>query len=348
MILTMINSTLDKMADDLNEFNAQVNLARYQGQGQGYYESFFQRANHPSRPLAFWIRYTLFSPKGRPESAIGELWAVFFNGETGQHRVVKQEFPFGECTFSPSDFQVQIGSAQLNSHQLSGAAESQGCRISWDLSFDGNAAPLLLLPVKLYRTKFPAAKSLVGLPLARYQGIISLNGETVEIEDWTGSQNHNWGVRHTDLYAWGQVAGFDHHPESFLEIATAKLRMGPFWTPPITPVVLRHKGKEYALNGLLQSIGAQGSFDYFNWRFKSKASQVEIEGEISAPQKAFVALRYYNPPGGIKHCLNTKIASCRLQIRDKATSTVETLDTGNRAAFEILTDDDAHGIPTSA
>ena len=51
------------------------------GQTTGHYESFFLRANHPSLPLAFWIRYTIFSPQGQPEKAIGELWAVYFDGE---------------------------------------------------------------------------------------------------------------------------------------------------------------------------------------------------------------------------------------------------------------------------
>ena len=43
----------------------------------GFYESYFQRANHPTRPLAFWIRYTLFAPRGRPADAIGEVWAIW-------------------------------------------------------------------------------------------------------------------------------------------------------------------------------------------------------------------------------------------------------------------------------
>jgi hypothetical protein len=155
-------------------------------------------------------------------------------------------------------------------------------------------------------------------------------------------------MRHTDLYAWGQVAGFDTHPQSFLEVATAKLKVGPFWTPPLTLVTLRHQGKEYAFNSLSQSMRAYGSFDYFTWKFRSKTPQAEIEGEISAPQDSFVGLNYYNPPGGKKHCMNTKIASCTVLIRDKVLGTIETLETRSRAAFEILTDDTAHGIPISA
>ncbi len=336
------------MSEKQKAFLAQVNLARYHGQPQGYYESFFQRANHPTRPLAFWIRYTLFSPQAHPEHARGELWAIFFNGETGQHLAVKQEFPFSECLFSTLEFQVQIGDARLDARRLRGAAQAYGRTIAWELSCSGTVDPLLLLPPRLYATRLPAAKSLVGLPLARYQGKLFLNGETIEVTDWTGSQNHNWGVRHTDRYAWGQVAGFETHPDSFLEVATAQLRLGPVWTPPITPLVLRHRGREYALNGLLQSIRASGAVDYFTWHFKSATAQTEIEGMISAPVRAFVGLQYDNPPGGVKQCLNTKIAACRVQIRDLASGLQETLETGYRAAFEILTDDRAHGIPISA
>ena len=58
------------------------NSSRFQpADAGGHYESWFQRANHPSRPQAFWIRYTIFSPKGRPQDAVGELWAVYFDGE---------------------------------------------------------------------------------------------------------------------------------------------------------------------------------------------------------------------------------------------------------------------------
>jgi hypothetical protein len=49
---------------ELETYRQQANWTRYQpGQSAGHYESFFQRANHPIRPMAFWIRYTIFSPQ---------------------------------------------------------------------------------------------------------------------------------------------------------------------------------------------------------------------------------------------------------------------------------------------
>ena len=335
------------MQNDLLVFYKQVNLTRFHNQTKGHYESFFLRANHPTRPLAFWIRYTLFSPKGHPENNIGELWATFFNGETNQHIVVKQEYPLNNCLFDTRDFNIQIGNAKLSSRSFQGSIESKGNKLEWDMTFDGDSFPLLLLPLNLYKGKFPAAKSLVSFPLARFNGSLFVNDEKINIADWVGSQNHNWGLKHTDLYAWGQVAGFDSHPNSFLEVATAKLKLGPVWTPPITLIVLRHNQKEYALNELTQGLKAHGKFEYFTWEFKSQTKYVEIEGEISAPRSAFIGLNYYNPPGGNKYCLNSKIGQCKLQFKDKSNGKIEILETKHRAAFEILTNDQSHGITIS-
>ena len=122
-----------------------ANWARYQpGQAAGHYESFIQRANHPSRPLAFWIRYTLFSPAGHPEAALGELWAVFFDGENGRHVVVKQEAPIAGCTFERECFGVQITDedlaqgAHLGPGALQGQASAASHEIAWDLSYTGD------------------------------------------------------------------------------------------------------------------------------------------------------------------------------------------------------------------
>lgn len=67
------------------------NACRYQpGQTAGHYESYFVRANHPRRALAFWIRYTIFAPHGRPADAVGQLWAIWFDGESGQLAAVRK------------------------------------------------------------------------------------------------------------------------------------------------------------------------------------------------------------------------------------------------------------------
>jgi hypothetical protein len=325
------------------------NHARFlPGQRAGHYESFFQRANHPSRPLAFWIRYTLFSPAGRPEAGIGELWAVFFDGETGTHVAVKREVPIAHARFDRERFAVSVDDARLDAAGLAGSVEAGGHRIAWDLRYHGDEPPLLLFPRGLYDAPLPRAKSLVGLPMALHEGTLHVDGRAVDVGGWVGSQNHNWGSQHTDHYAWGQVAGFDTHPGSFLEIATARLKLGPVWTPFMTPVVLRHEGREHAANTPLALLRAHGAFDYFTWRFRFETDEVRASGYVAADRADFVGLSYLNPPGGTKQCLNTKIATASLTLVHKAgprRGCVDDLFARRRAAFEILTDDRAHGVP---
>ncbi|TAK18134.1 MAG: hypothetical protein EPO40_37825 [Myxococcaceae bacterium] len=317
---------------------------RYDGGARGHYESYFQRANHPTRPLAFWIRYTAFVPKGRAGDAVGELWAIWFDGEAKKVCAVKQVVPWASCRFDPRSLSAALGDATLDAARLTGSASSNGRAIAWTLGYESPSAPLLLLPEALYSGPFPKAKALVGSPLAVFRGELRVDDEAHAIESWVGSQNHNWGSRHTDEYAWGQVAGFDDAPESFLEVTTARVKLGPVRSPWMTLLVLRHGGEEFALNAVGTALRAEGRYEFFAWSFASQQGDVSIEGRIEAPHELFVGLPYDNPPGGRKTCLNTKLARCTLTLRRPGRDPV-VLITKHRAAFEILTDRDDHRVP---
>lgn len=310
----------------------------------GHYESFFVRANHPTLALAFWIRYTIFSPRHNPHDAAGELWAIVFDADSARHVVVKQAFPVSTCRFDDQQLGLHIGAASLTSNTARGRCEMGAHQIEWDLAYRSPHPSLLLLPANLYSGGFPKAKSLVSAPLAQFAGRVVVDGHHIDVIEWRGSQNHNWGSQHTDRYAWAQVAGFDGHDDSFLEVASAKLKIGPLWTPWITPLVLRHRGIEYRLNSLVRALRASAQLDYFDWRFETHDQNLRIHGHVQADWGDLVALRYANPPGGFKTCLNSKIARCELRIHH-ANGTSETLRTAHRAAFEILTDDGSHGVP---
>ncbi|MCC2637097.1 MAG: hypothetical protein K0Q68_816 [Moraxellaceae bacterium] len=313
------------------------------GQDKGHYESWFLRANHPSRKEGFWLRYTIFAPAGQPQKAIGELWAIHFDGESGRIRAGKAELPISACFFSKEGLGVQIGAATFKSGEAQGEVQTPHA-LRWNLRYEDGGTPLVFLPEHLYTSPFPKAKAVTPRPLVRFAGTLEVDGETVVIDNWVGSENHNWGGKHTDTYAWGQVAGFDNAPDAFLEAITAKLKVGPLWTPPLTILVLRVGQEEYRLNGLARSFGANGSWRYFDWQFDSTLRDVRIHGRIHAQAQDFVGLTYYNPPGGSHTCLNSKIAACELTLERKGREPLQ-LRTAHRAAFEILTDDTAHGIP---
>jgi hypothetical protein len=119
------------------------------------------------------------------------------------------------------------------------------------------------------------------------------------------------------------------------------------WTPPLSLVVVRAQGREFALNSLARAVRARGHFDFFDWRIESRCSQFRVAMHIHAPPSAFVGLNYANPPGGTKTCLNTKLAGCELTL-EQAGQAPRTFTTTNRAAFEILTERRDHGIPMAA
>lgn len=325
-----------------------LNASRFDpASSDGFYESYFQRANHPTLPLAFWIRYTLFSPRQRPAEAVGQLWAVYFDGTTGHHLALKRSVPLSDCSFSGSGLRVRIGEATLDEQRVRGAISDSGRSLSWELGYAGDEQPLLLFERGSYRRRFPSAKALCATPLARFSGTLNVHGGTVSVDDWVGSQNHNWGTRHTDRYAWGQVAGFDNDEAAVLECSTARLKLGPIWTPSLTLLVLRLGDREYAFNSIRQALRTDATYRYFSWSIDAAGKDARIRASIEAPKEAFVGLTYENPPGGVKTCLNTKLASCRVTI-ERTGNEVIRLSTDSRAAFEILGDNGPHGIEITA
>jgi hypothetical protein len=302
----------------------------------GHYESWFVRANDPTGNRAFWIRYTVFSPAGRPHDAVGELWAITFDRAAQRNVAVKETIALGRCTFAGDRLAVTIGDARLDDATLRGRATANGHVISWDLRYDGGGSPLLFFPERLYSARLPRAKSVVPRPLVKFAGTIDVDGVALAITDWVGSQNHNWGSRHTDRYAWGQVAGFDDHPDAFLECSTARLKVGPLWTPPMSPVVLRLGDETLAWNGLTRVVRALGAYAPYQWHIETTSKLGTLEMRMEGRASDFVALRYANPPGGMKICLNSKIATCELALQRPGRPALKLRST--RAAFEILDD----------
>lgn len=323
-----------------------VNGARFDPtSGVGHYESWFQRANHPTEKRAFWIRYTIFSPKGRPGDSVGELWAIYFDNDTIV--AVKEVHPIADCSFASRGLNVKVASATLDGGGLVGRCVHDNNMIAWDLKYQSNSAPLLLFAEKLYSAPLPKAKALVGSPMAKYEGHVEINGVRINIDGWMGSQNHNWGSKHTDEYAWGQVAGFDEAPDAFIELSTARIHLGPFKTPWMTPLVLRLDGREIRLSALLQAARNDGEYAVpasgdLRWTFAASKGGDSVRGTIHAPKSDFVGLPYDNPPGGRKTCLNSKVAHCELHVQ---TGGQQRTLTSKRAAFEILTEQTDHGIP---
>jgi hypothetical protein len=302
--------------------------------GSGHYESWFVRANHPTRPLGFWLRHTIYAPAAAPDEAQGELWAIWFDGEHGRIVAARSEHPAAGCRFDRGALGVSIAGAALDDRGLSGTCESAGHRVTWSLACEGGTAPLLLLEQRAYERSFPKAKALVPRPSCRLTGRLEVDGERIDIHRWPGSQNHNWGPAHTDRYAWGQVAGFDGHEDAFLECSSA-----PAAGPGAQPVAHGGGAAPGRPGAPLQRHRPVGAGPGAARRFEVDGTDVEpcraAAGRDRRRSVAFVALRYRDPPGGAKRCLNTKIASCDVELRQPGKAPL-VLRSEHRCAFELL------------
>lgn len=324
---------------------ASWNGSRRTGNG-GHYESWFTRANHATRRLGFWIRYTLFVPDpgagGTPE---GELWAIWFDGELRRTVASVETFPLDGVSASTTDLDLRIGDAVLDDAGLRGSCAGSAGRIAWDLERTGGDRPLLLMPRGTYDRGFPQAKTVVPAPRSSYSGTLNVAGDEVAVEGWLGSQNHNWGPRHTDRYAWAQVAQFDDG-EAFLECASARLRLGPTWSPWLTLAVLRLDGEDLQFNSLRRSPAGRVRQEGLSWSFRTVNGSARLSVAVEADPDLTVGLRYRNPPGGTRVCLNSKVSDLSLRLERRGREPLRLTCTG-RAAFELL-GDETHGVAVLA
>ena len=75
------------------------------------------------------------------------MWAIFFNGETGEHVVAKEEHPIAACVFSKETFSAKVLTTLDNQQALHAitvhdvgnmlnpavVVQSLGARASWNI-----------------------------------------------------------------------------------------------------------------------------------------------------------------------------------------------------------------------
>jgi hypothetical protein len=266
-----------------------------------------------------------------------------FDRTTARIQAAKTVVPIADCSLSREALGVRIGESSLAAAALRGEAETNETRIAWDLAYTSPADPILLFSEEMYAGGFPKAKALVGSPLAAFTGTLAVGIEHWAVDGWPGSQNHNWGSRHTDEYAWGQVSGFDDAPDAFLECGAGRLRLGPVWSPWLVPIVLRLDGEEHRMNSFWRCVRNRAAIDFFRLELEGREGGVRVAGRFEASVSDFVGLPYADPPGGVRTCLNSKLASCEITV-ERAGRPARTLHSAHRAALEIFPTRDDHGV----
>jgi hypothetical protein len=310
------------------------------GRGKSHVESYFIKLNDDSGQKALWLKATILA--GPDRAPLAEAWAIAFDRQVG-HAAVKQVVPHSEARFGAHDLDLSVAGIEMSEGKTRGAIASGEHRIEWDLVFDTGGPPLVPYPhPKMYEGPLPSQKLVSPHPDSKFSGSYRVDGREVKVEAWRGMQGHNWGKRHTELYAWGHVNQWDDAEDLLLEGVTARVKMGPILVPPLTLVCVWHKGRRYELNDTKTLLKAKGSISPGVWRFHSRSKEAEIEGELRAENSETAGLYYENPNGEMTYCLNSKIAHAELTLSPKDGPVVRARS--RAAALEIGTKNADHGV----
>ena len=290
---------------------------------RGHYESVYLTAADPEGGRAVWIRYTVHKRPGRP--ARGFTWFTLFDAAAG---VVARK----ERTAAPTADATNL--IRLGDGAIGGAgAWGRALGAEWELAFHGIEDPLWHLPSAwMYRAGLPRTKLLSPYPDVRVSGEVRLDGRVLKLEQWPGTVGHNWGSEHAERAVWLHGANFDGHPDAWLDVAVARVRMGPLTTPWVANGALSLEGRRHRLGGLrrLPSIDAGPG----RCRFTLSGDAITVTGEASAPREHFVGWLYAQPDGPERQTINCSIADLRLEVA-RAGRAPLTLVLAGAGAYEL-------------
>jgi hypothetical protein len=318
--------------------------ARFPGvdRGAGFYESFYIKAVRPGGGQAVWIRHTVY--KRPDEEATSSLWLTLFDAEAEGPVAVKVTAPASELSAPPGAY-IKVNSATLEPGRAQGSIEADGLSASWDLTFNDHAETFFHLPAKrLYSAPLPRTKFLSPHPAAVFDGELVVGGERLALEGWPGMIGHNWGAEHAERWIWVQASELDGRPDSYLDIAAGRIKIGPWTTPWVANGMLRLGGTEHRLGGFGKVIGTKIDSQPTNCSFELAGSDVKVRGRLGSEPKNFVAWIYADPKGPEHNTLNCSISDIELAVELDG-GPPERLEVTGAAALETGMRDTDHGVP---
>lgn len=316
------------------------------GAPRGHVESWFLKANEPDGRRALWLRCTIFARP--PLAPVAEAWAIAFDRHRG-HVAVKSTTLLESARFSKDGVDVEVDGCALSLERARGALASGRGSLAWDLALGAPlAAPVIHFASRaMYRDALPpSSKVVTPLSDARAAGTVRVDRgggdvDAWEIADWPMMLGHNWGRGNAELYAWTHCNAWDV-PDLAFEAMSARVRIGPLLSPMATSAFVRWQGKSWDLSSVRALTKNRGAISLRRWEMTGGDGAIEIACDVAAENDDIVGLHYPNPVGPITHCLNTKLARARLELRFPNGRIVTA--TSRAAALEIGTIEPDHGI----
>ncbi len=301
------------MADDRLE----ALRPRWRGQS-GFYEVWYLKANLVEAQASAWLRYTLTALDAG--QAVAELWAIV--DQAGSVTPRKASWPIDRLTMIGEPFGVEVPGGRLDADGARGWVDP----IGWELAWQATGEPFWHLPRWAYRLPAPKSKVATPCPDLHVSGTIQVDQEQLVLEAAPGQLGHVWGDKHADTWAWAHGNRVDGLA---WEAITAQPPVGPWTSPPVTVVLVRHEGQTIAFRNVLRNRGA---FELDRYRFDASTRGFRVAGEITSDHR--VAVRYTDPDGEASHCHNTKRATSELRLWEDGALVGSWRDDG-ATAFEV-------------
>lgn len=330
------------------------NQVRYRPEdaARGHVESHFLKANSPDGQRALWIKHTLLVPRGQPEAAIAELWAIAFDARGTRKVAAKQTYPLAQLETTDRPFSLRVPDAMLTNTRAEGSVADASAQLAWSLALlrpEGAAASFRPFPYPaMYTGSFPRSKSLTPSPDLRIHGSAQVGDETWSLVGWRGAQGHNWGRSHAHAYAWIHANAWCEGENErvregvWVEALSGRVRLGGrLVTPLLSVAAIAIDGEIVRFDGPTALFSRKVRVSPRSYEFTLSRPGATLEAMFQAQTPQFAGLRYVDPDGRDLACLNCKLAEGTLRLtRGRTTLQLRTA----QAALELGTRDPAHGI----
>ena len=329
-----------------------ANTPRFTG-APGHVESYFLRANDPTRPRALWLKATILAPLDGPP--VAETWLIWFDGEANRTFAAKRTLPLDAAMFRATsagadvriaDWALRLGDDGAGKGSLDSTQGTATFELGWRRAESAVAAPLSIFPWRVLREgPFPKSKLLTPEPYLVFSGSLSVplqsgtlgERETVTLDGWIGMQGHNWGKEHAFEYAWGQclfpAAGGE--PAAMVEAFTGRVRVAGQTSPRLSAAIVRRGEREYRFDRVFDFWKQEAHVTSTRWTLRLAGPDAELRLRMDATTRPFACLGYESPDHTLAYCFNSKLAEVLLEVQPRGESAI-TCRSAHGGALELL------------
>lgn len=295
------------MAHDLNDL-------RWTGQ-RGWYEVHFLELTDAASGTGVWIRQTVHAPAdGDPECG------VWFMASTrdGARTAFKATLPASALESASAPFRLACGDAELTDGGMRGSAGGA----SWDLQWAPSAAPGVPVDPLVGRARIAKTMLAIPHPDLRISGTVRFGDRELALDGARGEQAHLWGTSHAARWGWLHAADLttlagEPCDADWIDVVSVVVPRGGREIGPVTPVVGRLLGEEFAATGPLALVRSRASFGLSALQVEARTRARRVVVHASAPPPLQVGVRYDDPDGTNVWCANTALGDARIWVWDR-------------------------------